>query len=138
MNTRVCIGGEATVIAIAPIAHVGGKMEHYQAISLALSASCKTEKGHELASWMKELIYNYKEHPLGVKTTGPVWSWATDGDLSYHSAKHQLCMAVKIDPSSPLGKILHQLSGMNLFTSLEGIISTCDSKHVYKRFATLL
>ena len=27
---------------------------------------------------------------------------------------------------------------MNLFTSPEGIISTCDPKYVYKRFATLL
>jgi hypothetical protein len=137
-GSKVCIGGEATVIAIAPIARVGGKMEHYQAIPLALSASCKTERGPELASWMKELINIYTEHPLGANTTGPVWSWATDGDSSYHSANHQLCMAVEIDPSSPPGKLLHQLLGMNLFTSLEGIIGTCDPKHVYKRFATLL
>lgn len=137
-SSKVCIGGEATVIAIAPIARVGGTMENYQAIPLALSASCKTERGPELASWMKELMDIYNEHPLGAKTTGPIWSWATDGDSSYRSAKHQLCMAVEIDPSTPPGKILHQLSGMNLFTSLEGIIGTCDPKHVFKRFATLL
>lgn len=99
-GSKVCIGGEATVIAIAPIACVGGKMEHYQAIPLALSASCKTEKGPELALWMRELIDIYTEHPLGAKTTGPVWSWATDGDSSYCSAKHQLCMAIEIDPPS--------------------------------------
>ena len=137
-SSKVCIGGEATVIAIAPIARVGGTMENYQAIPLALSASCKTEKGPELASWMKEFIDIYTEHPLGAKTTGPIWSWATDGDSSYRGAKHQLCMVVEIDPSTPPGKILHQLPGMNLFTSLEGIIGTCDPKHVFKRFATLL
>lgn len=135
-DPRFCIGGEAIVVAIAAIACLGGIMEHYQAILLALSASCKTEKGPELASWMELIdIYRaptWRQHHRTCLVLGNRW------DSSYHSAKHQLCMAVEIDPSSPSRKVLHQLLSMNLFTSLEGIISTCDPKHVYKRFSTLL
>ena len=69
---------------------------------------------------------------------GPIWALASDGDSTYHAAKHIICIVKKVDKDSPLGKTLLSLFGLNCWTSTDGATSTCDPKHIFKRFATLL
>jgi hypothetical protein len=47
-------------------------------------------------------------------------------------------MCKQIDKSTPLGKLLSSLLGLNCYTSKDGTTGTCDPKHIFKRFETLL
>ena len=47
-------------------------------------------------------------------------------------------MKVEINPESELGALLSSLVGFNCFTSPDGVVGTCDPKHIMKRFATLM
>ncbi|KAL0063888.1 hypothetical protein AAF712_009169 [Marasmius tenuissimus] len=133
-DQRVVIGTEATVCAIAPYV----RDDHYTAVPIVVSASDKTETGEEIAVWVQRVIDRYQEHPDGEKVHGPLWSFGTDGDGTYRKGKHILFMAEEVPASTELGKCLRKLLGLNIRTSKEGIVSTCDPKHVIKRFATFL
>lgn len=80
----------------------------------------------------------WKKHELGEKANGPIWALASDGDSTYCLAKHLICVAKELNASEPLGNLLSDLLGFNCWTSKDGVISTCDPKHIFKRFATLL
>jgi hypothetical protein len=98
-----------------------------------VSPSDKTEKGPELAQWMKEVLKAWKDHPQGEKLHGPIWALGSDGDAAYRLAKHLICMVKEVDRHSPLGKcVVHSLLGMNCFTSEDGQLSTGDPKHIFK------
>ena len=47
-------------------------------------------------------------------------------------------LRVPLDRHSPLGQIVYNLPGLNCFTGVNGIIATCDPKHIIKRFATMI
>ena len=47
-------------------------------------------------------------------------------------------MTIELDKTRPLGQKLAGLPGLNLYTSKAGITGTCDSKHIFKHFGTLL
>jgi hypothetical protein len=126
---KVCFGSDATVVAIAPYARDG----HHNPIPLVLSPSDKTEKWSALKSWVEEFLRNYSAHEFGEDLTGPLWSIASDGDAVYCRAKHEICSTTRLDPETELGGILDQLLGLNKFTSPEGIVWTCDPKHIIKR-----
>ncbi|KAJ7766390.1 hypothetical protein DFH07DRAFT_769929 [Mycena maculata] len=133
-KTKVCFGNDGTVVAIAPYA----RDDHYSATPIVLSPSDKSEGGEALAVWMQTVLDAWKENPNGERTHGPIWSLGSDGDPSYRLSKHILCMVEEIDPNSEVGKKIHALRGLNLRTSKDGVVATCDPKHVIKRFSTLL
>ncbi|KAF8993733.1 hypothetical protein BDQ17DRAFT_1252608, partial [Cyathus striatus] len=133
-NKKVCLGKEATVIALAPYSC----LNHYQPVPLVVSATDKTEKWAQLKLWMETFLHNYKTHSFGEALNGPIWSLASDGDSTYCRAKHEICSQSVIQNDSEMGKILSKLSGLNLFTSVNGITWTCDPKHIFKHFSTLL
>ena len=59
---KIChYGKDATLLGIAPVT---GK-ENYHVTPLVLSASCKTEKGDQLAKWVDNFIQVYRDHPDG-------------------------------------------------------------------------
>jgi hypothetical protein len=126
--SKVCFASEATVVGIAPYAQV----DYYTPVPIVASPSDKTEKAPELAKWMQTVLDTWKTHEFGEKVNGPIQALASDGDSTYHATKHIICMAKKVDKDSPLGKILLFLFGLNCWTS------TCDPKHIFKCFATLL
>ena len=132
--SKVCFASEATVVGIAPYA----QEDYYTPVPIVASPSDKTEKAPELAKWMQTVLDTWKTHEFGEKVNGPIWALASDGDSTYRAAKHIICMVKKIDKDSPLGKILLSLFGLNCWTSADGATSTCDPKHIFKRFATLL
>ncbi|KAJ7432263.1 hypothetical protein B0H11DRAFT_1760786, partial [Mycena galericulata] len=131
---RVCFGSDATVVAIAPYAND----IHYTPVPIVVSPSDKTEKGVELAKWMKLILDTWEEHPQEKILHGPIDALASDGDSAYRRAKHLICMVTELDRESPLGQIVCPLLGMNCRTSERGQRSTCDPKHIFKRDATLL
>lgn len=131
---ELCFGSDATVVAIAPYTQT----DHYTPVPLILSASDKTEKGEQLGSWVQKVLDSWAEHEHGAQLHGPIWAIASDGDSSFRLAKHLLCMTIELDKTSPLGQKLAGLPGLNLYTSRTGITGTCDPKHIFKRFGTLL
>ncbi|EJD33363.1 hypothetical protein AURDEDRAFT_177557 [Auricularia subglabra TFB-10046 SS5] len=131
----VRFGSEATVVALGPYADPN----YYTPVPLVVSPSDKTEKGDDLRIWMRTVMDCWNSHNYGKTLHGPIWSLASDGDSTYRWAKHALCTAKKLDPTSPLSRKLAPLLGFNLYTSEDGLTTwTCDPKHVMKRFATLL
>lgn len=133
-DQKVCFGSDATVVALAPYA----RKDHYSAIPLVVSPSDKTEKAEALAKWMRSFLDCYKMHEFGKQVHGPIGAIGSDGDSTFRRAKHILCMTTPLDPTCELGLLMRELKGLNLHTSPEGILGTCDPKHVFKRFATLL
>lgn len=133
-DDKVCYGKDATVLAIAPYA----RSDHYTPIPIIVSPSCKSEKGDALAEWLQTVIETWKTHEFGERLHGPLWSLASDGESSFRVAKHRLCMKHELDPESELGKRLRPLIGLNCYTGDQDLTSTCDPKHIMKRFGTLL
>jgi len=134
---KIChYGKDATVLGIAPVT---GK-ENYHVTPLVLSASCKTEKGDQLAQWVGNFIQVYRDHPDGEMRHGPICTICTDGESSFRRLRFILGLKETIDKTSPLGSKLAKLElpGLNLQTGLFGVLGTCDPKHIIKRFATML
>jgi hypothetical protein len=131
--TRVCYGGDATVVAIAPYANE----KHYTAVPIVASPTDKTETGAAFAEWLDTVIDAWRLDPNGEKIHGPIWSIESDGDSAFRLAKFITCMVKPIDPNSELGKILEQCVGINKYTSKHGAIAGSDLKHVAKRMYSM-
>ncbi|KAJ7347945.1 hypothetical protein DFH08DRAFT_1001303 [Mycena albidolilacea] len=125
---KVCLAADATVVAIASYAQT----DHYTPVPIVLSPSDNTEKGKELAAWMKTVLEAYRKHPFGAALHGDIWALASDGAAPYRWAKHELCMTHELNPLSPLGKILRPLCRLNCFTSEHLVLATGDPKHFQK------
>jgi len=134
LKTKVCFGSDATVVATVPVSDD----KNYSPSVLVVSPSDKTENAENLAKWMQTVIDVWTTHEFGAKSNGKLWSIASDGDPTYRAAKFKICMNKLVEKDSYLGKLLGSLSGLNRYTSKEGITMTCDPKHIFKRFATLL
>ena len=131
-DKKVCFGGDATVVAIAPYA----RKDHYSPVPIVLSPSDKTEKGDQLARWIRKSVLDpFAQHPFGQNLIGSIWSLASDGDSTFRRARQIICMQKPLDPLSDLGKKLCGISGLNVYTSIEGITGSCDPKHIFKRMS---
>ncbi|KAJ3539797.1 hypothetical protein NMY22_g4564 [Coprinellus aureogranulatus] len=133
---KVCFATEATVVAWGSY-----HPTHYNCVPIVASPSCKTETGEELREWFRDVVIKtWKANPLGAATHGEIWSMASDSDAVYRYAKYLECLrdGVEFNTASGYGTGLKDLEGLNLFTSKDGILGTCDPKHIFKRFATLL
>ena len=121
-------GSEASVVAIA--AH---RSDHYQAIPLVVSTKCGTETGEQCASWLKIVMDSWASHEHGAQRNGPIWTVASDGEASLRNSRFNLCMDHDLDSSSPLGRKLIRLHGLNLRTGPGDVTMTADYKHAFKR-----
>ena len=134
-NSKTCHRGkDATVLGLAPVTDT----ENYHVTPLILSSSCKSETGEELASWVRKVIEDYRQHSDGERRHGPICTLATDGESSFRKLRFILCLTETLDPNSDLSRKLSVLPGLNLQTGPHGILGTCDPKHIVKRFATML
>ena len=127
-------GKDGTVLAIAPITD----SKDYYPVPLVVSPSCKTETGDQLVEWVGSFINAYREHPDGEPRHGPIHILATDGESSFRKLRATLGLRQLLDQHSPMGNILYQLPGLNLYTGLHGLLTTSDPKHIIKRYATLI
>ncbi|KAJ3775493.1 hypothetical protein FB446DRAFT_609311, partial [Lentinula raphanica] len=133
-NSKCHLGKDGTVLAIAPVSD----REQYSPVPLILSPSCKKESGTVLKDWLQLFMTVWQEHPYGEALYGPIRSLASDGESSFRLARFQLCMSKEVEPLSILGQVVCRLPGLNRQTGPTYILGTCDYKHVFKRFATLL
>jgi len=111
---------------------------------IILSPSCKTEKGDQLANWVSGALTCYRISPDGEKLHGKINTLATDGESSFRTMRFTIGLTNVIVPDSELGKILYKLDGspklpgLNCCTGIDGLITTCDPKHIIKRYATMI
>ncbi|KAF7785094.1 hypothetical protein Agabi119p4_1259 [Agaricus bisporus var. burnettii] len=134
MENKVCWGSEATVVVVAPYS----RNDYYSPTPLVLSPTDKSETGDKLGQWIQVVIDTWNDHENGAAQNGPLWSIASDGDAVFRRARHELCTRYRLDSQTPLGRKLLPLLGLNTNTSKEITTATCDPKHIFKRFATLL
>ncbi|KAF5342231.1 hypothetical protein D9611_002091 [Ephemerocybe angulata] len=127
-------GKEATVVAIAPVTGT----DHYSPSPIVVSPTCKTEDGKGSAIWIKRTLDTYHTHPCGEAVHGPITAIATDGASQFRTMRFMLCHSEVVGEDTPVGRIICQLKGMNRRTGANGLLGTCDVKHIIKRFATRL
>lgn len=135
LDNGVChYGKDGTILGVAPVTD----KENYHVVPIVVSPSCKSEKGEDIAAWVKIFLRNWRTNPNGAALHGEVTTLATDGESSFRKLRFLLCLTKDLDRNSELGKILYQLPGLNCRTGENILIGTCDPKHVVKRFATLI
>ena len=127
-------GKDGTMVALASI--TGD--ENYFPVPLVLSPSCKAETGDQLSIWITRFLEVYRTHPSGKKLHGPIRTLATDGEATFRYLRFLLGLVEDLDCESDLGKLLYQLPGLNCVVGRHGLLTTCDPKHIIKRFATMI
>ncbi|KAF8150027.1 hypothetical protein B0H34DRAFT_785259 [Crassisporium funariophilum] len=127
-------GKDGTVVGIAPIT----AEDHYFVSPLILSPSCKVEGGKNAESWLSRLLHWYKISPNGQHRHGQIHTVSTDGESSFRLLRNLIGLKEDLNRNSAVGKIIYSLPGMNRRTGEDGILGTCDPKHIIKRFATML
>jgi hypothetical protein len=70
---------------------------------------------------------------LAAARVGPLWSWATDGDMMRRVSGYKQFLAQKLLPTSPIYGTLADMAGLNLYTSLNDVTLDFDFKHIFKR-----
>lgn len=75
---------------------------------------------------------SWASHENGAKCNGPIWTVASDGEVSLQNSRFHLCMDRDINRSSPLGKKLVRLPGLNLRTGPGDVTMSADYKHAFK------
>lgn len=126
-NATVHYASEATVLAIAPFTE-----DHYTAVPLAISPSCKAETADDLAGWLTDALIEWHTNPDGEARNGPCWSIESDGDQKYRTAKWRL-LTQQLEEGSELHSILSRLHGLDLRVGLYDITIGADPKHIDKR-----
>lgn len=127
-DPTIHLGKEATVVAIGAY-----RPTHYEAISIAVSATCKKDTGADIARIIRTSIQAWKENPDGEAKHGPLWAAASDGDGTFRRALHSVLMVKKLDPESDLGMRVCPLLGMNIETGDGDMTIDGDFKHEGKR-----
>ncbi|KAJ3873045.1 hypothetical protein F5051DRAFT_381541 [Lentinula edodes] len=126
---QVHIGKDATVVALASLTNP----DDYIAIPVLISPSCKAETGNALAGWLQIFLDVWKTHPSGEALHGPIVTIASDGESTFRAARFQLAMSQKVNTETGYGQILQKLCGLNLQCGLDGVLATCDPRHIFKR-----
>lgn len=129
---RVHVGKDATVLAVSSIADP----DDYIPIPILVSTSCKKETSENLAHWLGLFLQVWKEHPNGEAIHGPIMTIASDGESTFRSARFELAMCEDMDIETQHGYLLSKLRGFNMRTGKDGLIATCDYKHIFKREST--
>ena len=125
---KCCYSKDANVVAIGPYTD----SHHYMPVPIIVSPSCKKETGKDLLRWMKTVLHTWQTHPDGQAKHGPIWGVGSDRESSFHLMQMSMCMTHVVDTSSDLGHVLQTMHGLNMQTSENGIVGTCDPKHIIK------
>ncbi|KAG0700353.1 hypothetical protein DFH29DRAFT_807752 [Suillus ampliporus] len=126
----VHLGKELTVIG----ASCFGEDEIYP---LLAAPTCKTEDATDMEKILARTIRCWNASGAAA-TVGPIWSFATDGDVTRHAAGHKLFLKTPLSEDSPLYGLLVNLAGLNLFTGDGEVTLDFDFKHIFKRICTLI
>ncbi|KAJ8087485.1 hypothetical protein PM082_006316 [Marasmius tenuissimus] len=123
---------EATVAAISALSRT-----RYYAKPILISPTCKVVRVEDSVHMIKVTLQAWKDSPHGEVIHGPIWIIAVDGDSKRRGALYNICMTHRLSDGDPLHKILRPLTGLNKFTSQDGIVMDFDFKHLFKRESRL-
>ncbi|KAL0060399.1 hypothetical protein AAF712_012814 [Marasmius tenuissimus] len=126
-NPFAHLAKEATVAAISSLSRDG-----YYAKPILISPTCKTVCIEDSVHIIREILQAWKESQYGMAMHGPIWFVASDGDSKRRGALYTICMTHKLSEGSPLYEILVPLTGLNKWTSEDGITMDFDFKHLFK------
>ncbi|KAL0065967.1 hypothetical protein AAF712_007095 [Marasmius tenuissimus] len=132
-NPFAHLAKEATVAAISSMTR-----EAYYAKPILISPTCKTVCIDDSVHIIREILRAWKESPYGDAMHGPIWFVASDGDSKRRGALYVICMTHRLSEENPLYDILLPLTGLNKWTSKDGVTMDFDFKHLFKRICTLL
>ncbi|KAG2030716.1 hypothetical protein BDR03DRAFT_986894 [Suillus americanus] len=118
------LGKELTVIG----ASCFGEDEIYP---LLAAPTCKTEDATDMENILARTIRCWSASSAAA-SIGPIWSFATDGDATQHTAGHKLFLRAPLSEDSPLYGSLINLAGLNLFTGDGEVMLDVDFKHIFK------
>lgn len=128
---KVHIGEEIFVAAFAR-----NDSSEYSARPVLLLPTCKQSDCQDQALIIEMLRQAWKMSPYGESLHGPIWSIASDGDPKRRPALYLHCMVRQLQPSEPSDALfshLGGLTGLNLWTGLNGETQDLDYKHNFKR-----
>lgn len=132
-NKEVHYSKESTVIAIAPLTG-----EDYGPLIIMISGTCKTETDLRQREWIELIESGWREAEHGEICHGDIWTFSSDGDATRHRAMHRNFMSKDLTQSSPIHCLLSPLKFMNLQVGANSVTSNFDTKHIFKRYATLI
>ncbi|KAJ7678654.1 hypothetical protein B0H17DRAFT_844074, partial [Mycena rosella] len=75
---------------------------------------------------------------FAASSVGPLWSWATDGDMVRRVSGYKEFLSQKLKPTSPIYGTLAGMAGLNLYTGFNEVTLDFDFKHIFKRICTCL
>lgn len=82
---------------------------------------------------MRMVLQTWETHPDGQAKHGPIWVVGSDEESSFRLMQMSLCMSHVVDANSDLGHIFCTMPGLNQQIGENGVVGTCDPKHVIKR-----
>ncbi|KAL0061746.1 hypothetical protein AAF712_011419 [Marasmius tenuissimus] len=124
---------EATVAAISALSRTG-----YHAKPILISPTCKVVCMEDSVHIIEVILLAWKTSSHGEVAHGPIWIVAVDGDSKRRGALYHICMTHELGKDDSLYKILQSLTGLNKFTSKDGIVMDFDFKRLFKRICRLL
>ncbi|KAG1792504.1 uncharacterized protein HD556DRAFT_1214282, partial [Suillus plorans] len=98
---------------------------------LLAAPTCKTEDATDMEKILAHMIQCWSTSGAAV-SVGPIWSFATDGDVTHRAAGHRLFLKAPLSEDSPLYGSLINLTGLNLFTGEGEVTLDFDFKHIFK------
>ena len=98
----------------------------------------RAETGEALSIILNSFITAYRGSPNGELCHGPIVTIATDGESSFRKMRFTLGLVEDLDCNCKMGQVLYPLLGLNCKVGRNQILTTCDPKHIVKRFATML
>ncbi|KAG8927131.1 hypothetical protein FRC01_007945 [Tulasnella sp. 417] len=132
-NKEVHYSKESTVVAIAPLTG-----DDYGALIIMISGTCKTETDLHQSRWIELVESGWSDAEHGGIRHGELWSFSSDGDPTRRRSMHRVFMNKDLAHTSPIHRLLSPLKLMNLRVGINSITSNFDTKHIFKRYATLI
>ncbi|KAJ7457020.1 hypothetical protein FB451DRAFT_1142947 [Mycena latifolia] len=126
---RAHLAKEMTVVAASCFGEAGT----YPILALP---ACKKMNADDSETIYQVVTEAWDRH--GAAKVGPLWSWATDGDMTRRVSGYKHFLAQKLLPTSPIYGTLAGMAGLNLYTGLNEVTLDFDFKHIFKRICTLL
>ncbi|KAJ7443370.1 hypothetical protein FB451DRAFT_1056947, partial [Mycena latifolia] len=127
---KVHLANEMTVVALSCF----GENGTYPILALP---SCKQVNAEDSGTIYQVVMAAWDEAGA-AKKVGPIWSWATDGDVRRRVSGYEHFVSQKLKPTSPIYGMLAGMAGLNLYTGMNEITLDFDYKHIFKRICTLI
>jgi hypothetical protein len=126
-RTGAHLASQAMVVAINFLGR-----NDYRATPFIVAGHCGAKDANKFVDLIKLIVTAY-ENSGALKAFGWPFSISTDGDSARQKGGFALLSSLELNCTSPLGKLLYPLVGMNLMVGPHDILLDFDWKHIIKR-----